>query len=145
MRILARDQDSWRVLDDSYNAAPDSMAAALDLLASLPGRHVAVLGEMLELGDASAEAHRTVGAHAAATADLLVAIGATATGYADGALAAGMPAVAIRTAGDRDAATELLMRELRPGDVILLKGSRGAALDLLLEPLQTAAANGGRA
>ncbi len=73
------------------------MAAALDLLASLPGRHVAVLGEMLELGDASAEAHRAVGAHVAHTADLLVAIGPTATDYADGALAAGMPAAAIRT------------------------------------------------
>ena len=56
-----------------------------------------------------------------------------------------MPAAAIRTAADRDVASALLLGELRPGDVILLKGSRGAALDLLLEPLQTAAANGGRA
>ena len=135
----------WRVLDDSYNAAPDSMAAALDLLASLPGRHVAVLGEMLELGDASAEAHRTVGTHVAHTADMLVGIGPTATDYADGALAAGMPAAAIRTVDHRDAAVELLRNELRPGDVVLLKGSRGAALDLLLAPLQAAAAIGGRA
>jgi UDP-N-acetylmuramoyl-tripeptide--D-alanyl-D-alanine ligase len=135
----------WRVLDDSYNAAPDSMAAALDLLASLPGRHVAVLGEMLELGDASAEAHRTVGGRVAHTADLLLAIGPTASDYADGALAAGMPAGAIRTTDNRDAAAELLLRELRPGDVVLLKGSRGAALDLLLAPLQAAAAIGGRA
>jgi UDP-N-acetylmuramoyl-tripeptide--D-alanyl-D-alanine ligase len=135
----------WRVLDDSYNAAPDSMAAALDLLAALPGRHVAVLGEMLELGDTSAEAHRTVGAHVAKTADLLVAIGPTAADYADGAIAAGMPTPAIRTAVDRDAAAELLLRELRPGDVVLLKGSRGAALDLLLAPLQAAAATVGRA
>jgi UDP-N-acetylmuramoyl-tripeptide--D-alanyl-D-alanine ligase len=135
----------WRVLDDSYNAAPDSMVAALDLLASLPGRHVAVLGEMLELGDASAEAHRTVGAHVAKTADLLVAIGPTASDYADGALAAGMTTAAIRTTENRDAAAEQLLRELRPGDVVLLKGSRGAALDLLLAPLQAAAASGGRA
>jgi len=135
----------WRVLDDSYNAAPDSMVAALDLLASLPGRHVAVLGEMLELGDATVEAHRGVGAHAATTSDLLVAIGPTASDYADGALAAGMPSASIRTVDDRDTAAELLLRELRPGDVILLKGSRGAALDLLLSPLQAAAAAGGPA
>jgi UDP-N-acetylmuramoyl-tripeptide--D-alanyl-D-alanine ligase len=144
-RSALLDLGSWRVLDDSYNAAPDSMVAALDLLATLSGRHVAVLGEMLELGDASAEAHRSVGAHAAATADLLVAIGPTASDYADGALAAGMPAAALRTVSDREAATELLLSELRPGDVILLKGSRGTALDLLLAPLQSAATIGGHA
>ena len=49
------------MLDDSYNAAPDSMAAALELLGSLPGRRIAVLGEMLELGDGSREAHLAVG------------------------------------------------------------------------------------
>ena len=135
----------WRVLDDSYNAAPDSMVAALDLLASLPGRHVAVLGEMLELGDATVEAHRGVGAHAATTADLLVAIGGSASDYADGARAAGMPPEAIRTVADREGATALLLDELRPGDVILLKGSRGAALDLLLSPLQAVAGVGGLA
>ena len=50
----------WTILDDTYNAAPDSMVAALDLLATLPGRRVAVLGEMLELGDESDAGHRKV-------------------------------------------------------------------------------------
>jgi UDP-N-acetylmuramoyl-tripeptide--D-alanyl-D-alanine ligase len=138
-RSTLLDQGRWRVLDDSYNAAPDSMVAALDLLASLPGRHVAVLGEMLELGDAAAEAHRAVGAHAAGTADLLIAIGPMAPDYEAGARSAGMPAAAVHIVADRAAATDLLLRVLQPGDVILLKGSRGAALDLLLGPLQAAA------
>jgi UDP-N-acetylmuramoyl-tripeptide--D-alanyl-D-alanine ligase len=144
-RSTLLDLGRWRVLDDSYNAAPDSMAAALDLLASLPGRHVAVLGEMLELGDAAADAHRAVGAHAATTADMLIAIGPTAADYEAGARSAGMPADAVHLVTDREAAAGLLLRELRPGDVILLKGSRGAALDLLLAPLQAAAGNGGQA
>jgi UDP-N-acetylmuramoyl-tripeptide--D-alanyl-D-alanine ligase len=144
-RSTLLDLGRWRVLDDSYNAAPDSMAAALDLLASLPGRHVAVLGEMLELGDAAAEAHRAVGAHAARTADLLIAIGPTAAEYEAGARSAGMAPQAIHAVADRQAAVELLLRELQPGDVVLLKGSRGAELDLLLAPLQAAADDGGRA
>jgi UDP-N-acetylmuramoyl-tripeptide--D-alanyl-D-alanine ligase len=145
-RSTLLDLGRWRVLDDSYNAAPDSMVAALDLLASLPGRHVAVLGEMLELGDAAAGAHRAVGAHAASTADVLIAIGPTAADYEAGARSAGMPAAAVHIVAESAAAADLLLRELRPGDVVLLKGSRGAALDLLLAPLQAAASSsGGRA
>lgn len=139
------DMGTWRVLDDTYNAGPDSMAAALDLLASLPGRRVAVLGEMLELGEMSGEAHRTVGEHAARTADVLLAIGPTAAEYAAGAMQAGMTSSAIQTAADRDAAVDILLHELRAGDVILLKASRGAELDLLLAPLQAAAGLAGRA
>jgi UDP-N-acetylmuramoyl-tripeptide--D-alanyl-D-alanine ligase len=134
-----------QVLDDSYNAAPDSMAAALDLLAALPAqRRIAVLGEMLELGAASTEAHRQVGRHAGRTADLLVAVGPTADDYAAGAIEAGMAQAAVRIAPDRDAAAGILLREGRPGDVILLKASRGAQLDLLLAPLQASAGLAGR-
>ena len=77
------------IVDDAYNASPGSMRAALDLLAGLPGRHVAVLGEMRELGDAHEAGHREVGA-AAAGLDLLVVVdggpGGAAAGIADGAL-----------------------------------------------------------
>ncbi len=139
------DLGDWRVLDDTYNAGPDSMSAALDLLASLPGRRIAVLGEMLELGELSGEAHRGVGEHAARTADLLIAVGQTARDYAAGARAGGMSRAAIREAADRDAAAALLLSELRPGDVVLLKASRGAELDLLLAPLREAARAGGHA
>ena len=126
----------WRILDDTYNAAPDSMAAALDLLASLPGRRVAVLGEMLELGDLSDAAHREVGARAARAAQLLVAVGPFASLYASGAREAGMSAVAIIETRDRDDASNKLERHLRPGDVILVKASRGAELDLLVDELR---------
>ncbi|MDQ3870239.1 MAG: UDP-N-acetylmuramoyl-tripeptide--D-alanyl-D-alanine ligase, partial [Chloroflexota bacterium] len=71
-RTALLEAGDWRILDDSYNAAPDSMAAALELLAALPGRRIAVLGEMLELGDGAWEAHRQVGQLASVVADLLV-------------------------------------------------------------------------
>ncbi len=130
------DAGEWQILDDTYNASPDSMIAALDLLATLPGRHVAVLGEMLELGDESEAAHAQVAAHAARTADELLAVGAPADTYARAAREAGMPQAAIATADDRDAALEQLRRILRAGDVVLLKASRGAAFDLLVDELR---------
>jgi len=136
--VLLRAGD-WRLLDDTYNAAPDSMIAALDLLASLPGRRVAVLGEMLELGETSDAAHRQVGGHVARSANLLVAVGPMAALYAKGARSAGMAAAAIVETADRDAALVALERRLRPGDVVLLKASRGAELDLLVDELRRVA------
>ncbi len=129
------DAGEWRLLDDTYNAAPDSMIAALDTLASLPGRHVAVLGEMLELGDTSAAAHDLVGEHAARTADVLVGVGPEAETYADAARNAGMDTRSIHAAGDRAAALALLRDLIRPGDVVLLKASRGVELDRLVDEL----------
>ena len=130
----------WRVLDDTYNAAPDSMVAALELLASLPGRRLAVLGEMLELGETALEAHVSVGARAAACADVLLCVGEGAAAYAEGARDAGMNPAAIHRPPDQEVAFGLLLHILRPGDVVLLKGSRGVALDLLVGRLKDAAA-----
>jgi UDP-N-acetylmuramoyl-tripeptide--D-alanyl-D-alanine ligase len=129
------DAGEWQLLDDTYNAAPDSMVAALDLLASLPGRHVAVLGEMLELGPESDEAHRRVARHAARTADILMGVGEPAQLYAEAAEAAGMDPGSTHTARDRETALRGLLHILRPGDVVLLKASRGVALDLLVDAL----------
>ncbi len=110
-----------KVLDDSYNASPDSMIAALDLLATLPGRHVAILGEMLELGPDSVAEHRRIERHARDAADLVIAIGPY----------------------EQAEARETVMREighrLLPGDVVLIKGSRGAAMEQFLPALQDAA------
>jgi UDP-N-acetylmuramoyl-tripeptide--D-alanyl-D-alanine ligase len=129
----------WRVLDDTYNAGPDSMVAALDLLATLPGRRVAVLGEMLELGPETGTFHRGVGSHAATQADLLIVVGEGARPIAEGARAAGMPANQIVETADRDGALRILLDGLRAGDTVLFKASRGVALDLLVEALADAA------
>jgi UDP-N-acetylmuramoyl-tripeptide--D-alanyl-D-alanine ligase len=129
----------WTILDDSYNASPDAVLAALGLLAELPGRHLAVLGEMLELGEASAPEHHRVGVHAAAVVDELIVVGEGAVAMYDGALAGGLPAARVHVVVDRDAALGVLMGELREGDTVLVKASRGAALDLLVERLVLAA------
>lgn len=124
------------LLDDTYNASPGSMLAALELLATLPGRRIAVLGEMLELGDGHEAGHRSVGAAAAPVVERLVVIGAGAGGIVQGARAAGLDPSRIALVPDREAALDLLQPLLAVGDVVLVKGSRGAALDLLVERLR---------
>ncbi|MGI5341511.1 UDP-N-acetylmuramoyl-tripeptide--D-alanyl-D-alanine ligase [Streptomyces sp. CA-181903] len=110
------------LLDDSFNADPDSTRAALDALEAIQGRRrIAVLGEMLELGDGSEVAHRAIGGYAACRADVVVAVGVRP--LADGA---GERAVALT---DNVAAVEWLRGRLSAGDVVLLKASRGARLD----------------
>jgi UDP-N-acetylmuramoyl-tripeptide--D-alanyl-D-alanine ligase len=124
------------ILDDSYNASPGSVLAALDLLATLPAtRRVAVLGEMLELGDAHERGHRDVGRAAAGVIGLLVVVGAGAGALADGAIEAGSPADRVLRVDDAEAALEVLRPRLRAGDTVLVKGSRGIALDGLVERL----------
>jgi UDP-N-acetylmuramoyl-tripeptide--D-alanyl-D-alanine ligase len=113
-----------RLLNDSYNANPDSTRAALDALASIEcGRRIAVLGEMRELGDDSEAEHRAVGEYAASRADVVVAIGEAARPIAEGA---GERAVAL---ADNDAAVDWLRGHLAAGEVVLVKASRGARLD----------------
>jgi UDP-N-acetylmuramoyl-tripeptide--D-alanyl-D-alanine ligase len=124
------------IVDDAYNASPGSVRAALELLAGLPGRRIAVLGEMLELGDATTAGHREVGEAAALVCELLVVVGDGAATIAEGALDAGLdPALVVR-APDIATARDLLSGELREGDVVLVKASRGAGLEVLVEALQ---------
>jgi UDP-N-acetylmuramoyl-tripeptide--D-alanyl-D-alanine ligase len=129
----------WTILDDSYNASPDAVLAALDLLSTLPGTRFAVLGEMLELGPIALEEHQRVGRHVAEHAHRLVAVGAGAAGIAEGAMAAGMHSTRVDVVPDRDAALDLLLTELWDGDSVLVKASRGAALDLLVDRIALAA------
>ena len=125
------------ILDDTYNASPPAVLAALQVLASLPGRPVAVLGEMLELGDAHAASHRLVGQAAGTAVAELVVVGPGARGIADGAVAAGLPASRVHPVADRAAAVALLGSVLQPGDVVLVKASRGAALEMIVDALRS--------
>jgi len=131
------------IVDDSYNASPGSVLAALELLGGIPGRRIAVLGEMLELGDAHEAGHERVGAAAAAIVDRLVIIGEGAAGIAAGARGSGLEATAVDVVADRAAARDRLVAELRPGDVVLVKASRGIALDLLVDELVAALGGAG--
>jgi UDP-N-acetylmuramoyl-tripeptide--D-alanyl-D-alanine ligase len=124
------------ILDDTYNASPPAVLAALEVLASLPGRPVAVLGEMLELGDAHAASHRVVGEAAGRGVTELVVVGDGARGIADGAVAAGLVASHVHRVSDRAAAIEVLRAILRPGDAVLVKASRGAALESIVDALR---------
>ena len=126
------------VIDDSYNASPGAVLSALELLGGLPGRRVAVLGEMLELGHEHDEGHQRVGTAAAAIAQVLVVVGDGAERIASAAEAAGMVPGSVFRAADSDAALDLLIPRLRSGDVVLVKASRGAALDRLVVGLRDA-------
>ena len=126
------------VLDETYNASPEAVLAALDLLAQQPGRRFAVLGTMLELGDESAALHRAVVERAVALKlDGLVAVtsGAEATAMAE----AGSSLERFAVVASPEAAAEPLRRWLSAGDVLLLKASRGVALERLLPALETLA------
>jgi UDP-N-acetylmuramoyl-tripeptide--D-alanyl-D-alanine ligase len=125
------------VINDAYNANPASMAAALHTLAaSTAARRVAVLGEMRELGAETDAAHAELGRTAAhAGLDLLIAVGPHAALVRDGALAAGMPPGRIVVANDQAEAGERLHGFCCGGDLVLLKGSRGAALEAVLAHL----------
>jgi len=131
------------IVDDAYNASPASVEAALELLAGLPGRRIAVLGEMLELGAEDEEGHERVGAAAAAVVDRLIVVGDGAAGIDRGARKAGIPPERSEVVADRGAALDRLLEVLRPGDVVLVKASRGIALELLVEDLRAALESGG--
>lgn len=115
------------LIEDCYNANPPAMEAALADLCRRPGRHVAVLADMLELGPDEAEFHRGVGQVARDLGvQLLVAVGPRAASYVDGASGNGVECVAF---DGTDAAVEGAPSLIRPGDVVLVKGSRGMAME----------------
>ncbi|MBV9328702.1 MAG: UDP-N-acetylmuramoyl-tripeptide--D-alanyl-D-alanine ligase [Chloroflexi bacterium] len=113
-----------RIVDDSYNASPESVLAALNLLRELPGqRKIAVLGDMLELGSEEEPGHRRVGNRAAAVVDLLVVYGPRSHATAQEALEAGLRADQVFEAESHAAIVDLLRGQLQPGDDVLVKGS----------------------
>jgi UDP-N-acetylmuramoyl-tripeptide--D-alanyl-D-alanine ligase len=123
-----------KVLNDSYNANPAAMMAMLEVLRQTPARRrVAVLGEMRELGEASAALHRQVGEAAAEAADVLVAVQGNARQIAAGAVAAGLAASAVHFFDDAEAAGEFLAGFLEEGDAVLFKASRAVGLEKAVE------------
>jgi UDP-N-acetylmuramoyl-tripeptide--D-alanyl-D-alanine ligase len=123
--------DDMLILEDSYNANPLSMRAALDALHDLgrPGRRIAVLGDMLELGPTARDLHREVGALVAEQADWLFTLGELAREIAAGAAEHGLPQERIATADTVEDLTARLRAILQPGDRILVKGSRGMRME----------------
>ncbi|MQA05975.1 MAG: UDP-N-acetylmuramoyl-tripeptide--D-alanyl-D-alanine ligase [Streptosporangiales bacterium] len=132
--------DGVTIVNDAYNANPPAMLAALRSLVAMAGqrRKVAVLGEMLELGDAAPEEHRNVGTAAAELgADLVIAVGAGAAAVAEGARTVpGWHGRAVEV-NDGDTAEKLLDAELRRGDVVIFKSSRDAGLRWIGDRLAT--------
>ncbi|MCZ7571969.1 MAG: UDP-N-acetylmuramoyl-tripeptide--D-alanyl-D-alanine ligase [Ardenticatenaceae bacterium] len=117
------------LLDDTYNASPASVLAALNLLADLPGRHVAVLGNMLELGSYTLKGHQIVARRAVEICELLVTIGELGQLIADEALASGFDPAQLFATSDRAAAVAWLHEHLQPNDMVLIKASHGVRLD----------------
>ncbi|OAI43260.1 hypothetical protein AYO41_02230 [Verrucomicrobia bacterium SCGC AG-212-E04] len=139
-RLQRRDVGGLQFLDDTYNANPESMIAALETLARIPvpGRRIAVLGRMGELGAEALAGHRRVGEAAARLGlDFLVCVGAEARWIADGARAAGFANLA--AVEDTLEAARCVREFARAGDLTLVKGSRSAAMETLFAHLAPAA------
>lgn len=132
-RLACLDIRGVTVLDDSYNANPDSMEAALHALHGLPGggRRIAVLGRMGELGSYAEEGYRRVGRTVASTMDILIAVGNETLPLAEEAAQAGCSEV--HRASDTAAAAKLLRSLSAAGDAVVVKGSRGARMERVLE------------
>ncbi len=121
------------IIEDCYNASPDSMRAALSLLGTMNPRRVAVLADMLELGGFSKDMHLQIGRTAAENCDILLAFGDQGRYYCKGAAAAGMEKANVYNFGDGAAVARRLAKIIESGDTVLFKGSRGMRCELVLE------------
>lgn len=139
LRLVAvRSASGALILDDSYNASPESTLAALNLLNDLEGRHIAVLGEMLELGQYERQGHEKVGLRVAEVAGRFIAVGERAQIMVEAARKAGMPMNRITWVPDVSQAIDILKSELKEGDVVLVKGSHGLRMDRIVSALEAA-------
>ncbi|MCL6447685.1 MAG: UDP-N-acetylmuramoyl-tripeptide--D-alanyl-D-alanine ligase [Armatimonadetes bacterium] len=135
MRVEITDREGITVINDAYNANPSSMRAALDVLARVAGprRKIAVLGDMLELGALAAAGHHQVGeAVKTSGVDYLVTVGELAREIAAAAREKGFPAENIRQTAAAEEAAAVLKNLLAPGDVMLVKGSRGMQMEKII-------------
>lgn len=133
-RILS--QGGYTIIDDCYNAGPESMAAALEVLAShsCKGRRIAVLGDMMELGCVSSAEHYRIGRLTAEKKiDMVLAYGANASRVIAGAITGGVPHQNVCCYDDQDQLVHDLRARVQPGDVLLFKGSRGMKMERALK------------
>ncbi len=136
MAILRGIKDSF-IIDDSYNASPLSVHSALDALKGLKAeRKIAVLGDMLEIGKYSPEAHEAIGRLAAQSADVLVTVGAAAKIIAESAVKAGMSKKNVFSFDAAGEAGKAVQNILQPKDVVLVKASRAMGLDKAVEEIR---------
>ena len=136
MQLVPGIKDTY-LIDDSYNASPLSMHAALDTLRDLPAkRRVAVLGDMLEIGKYTLEAHEQVGRLAAESVDILFTVGARAKFIAEAARKEGMKRASIQSFDVADDAGKPLQEIMRKGDLVLIKGSHAMQLNKVVEEVK---------
>jgi UDP-N-acetylmuramoyl-tripeptide--D-alanyl-D-alanine ligase len=129
-------QAGTTLIDDSYNASPVSSLAALALLAELDGRKVVVHGDMYELGHIEEEAHRQVGTQVASMADFLLTVGPRARWIAAAAREAGLATTKMMSVDDNATAIDVLRHHIQAGDYVLIKGSRGMAMEQIVNALR---------
>lgn len=128
------------IINDSYNANPSSVNVALEAVRRFPGRRVVVLGEMRELGDEGRRAHQKIGERVATLGtDLLVTLGDLGEVIAEGARRAGMPESAVHACHSHQDAAQAVIRYWRPGDVVLVKGSRALKMEEVVRLLHETA------
>jgi UDP-N-acetylmuramoyl-tripeptide--D-alanyl-D-alanine ligase len=124
------------ILDDTYNASPESTMAALNLLSEVPGRRIAVLGDMLELGQYEKAGHEWVGSRAAEVVDRLIVVGPRARVIAESAIAAGLQVTAVTCIDAVPQAINVLKSQIGEGDVVLIKGSHGLRMDRIVREIE---------
>ena len=131
--------DGGVLIDDSYNSNPLSAAAALKTLNSLSGsgQRIAVLGDMLELGETAHRLHQELGRQAALAADSVIAVGGFSADICRGAVEGGMAGNRCDAVQNAAAASDVLTKRYQPGDQILVKGSRGVHLEQVVETLKS--------
>lgn len=132
------------IIDDTYNSSPDSAMAALNLLDDLEGRHVAVMGDMLELGYMEEEGHRLIGRRVADVAQVLVTMGDRARWIAEEALKVGMHSDQVYILDDTQTAVSTLQNLIQAKDVVLVKGSLGMHMSRIVSALTMSSVGGER-
>jgi len=139
LRSQVLSQNGLRLINDTYNANPASMRAALEILSQIDmtaqGKRIAVLGDMRELGNSANQAHQDLGKEAGSQVDALFALGDHAHLVIEAAQAAGLPPTMSQAFTDSEKLIKTLKTFITPGDTLLIKGSRGLAMEHIVEAL----------